>query len=241
MNYTAVQEKIAEIFMECQVRSFPIDCFDILSSYGYRVYSYQELDERNHEVYEMCRTYSEEAFHEKSGKIVAYNELRPIGRIRFSLMHELGHILLRHPTGADCYEKEANYFASHILAPRIAIHYAGCRNSPETARCFNMTLEAAGYAFQDYRRWRRAAVYQMSMVDQRLYQHFYDRKAGCFVYHRSHCAYCSKEILNSTASVCHHCDTTMFRSRSAAATAAARVSACQISDSRLYDYLETGR
>lgn len=39
-------------------------------------------------------------------------------RMRFTLSHELGHILLNHRDEADWEEKEADYFASQLLAPQ---------------------------------------------------------------------------------------------------------------------------
>lgn len=237
MNYDVVIEKITDVLIECQVHSFPLNCFDLLSHYGYRVFSYRELEEKNHEIYEMCISYSEDAFHNGSGRIVAYNERRPSGRIRFSLMHELGHILLKHRGNGIIFEREANFFASHILAPRIAMHYASCLNCQETANRFGLTLEAADYAFQDYRCWRRTAIYKMSMADKKLYQHFYDSETDCFVYHRVQCSYCGQKIVNSASYICHDCDKTMFHKIPHPNT----LSPHQISDCRLFGYLENGR
>lgn len=47
-------------------------------------------------------------------------------------------------------EAEANFFASNILAPRMAIHYARCKNEADVARIFEVSCEAAQYAFDDY-------------------------------------------------------------------------------------------
>lgn len=237
MNYAAISQKAAEVLIQCQVTSFPVDCFALLENYGYRVFTYQELEDKSHEIYEMCISYSEDAFQHGSGKIIAYNEQMPPGRIRFSLMHELGHILLEHRCSQPWAEREANCFASRLLAPRIAIHYACCKNLRDVAHRFDMTLEAADYAFQDYRRWHRMAVYKMNSTDKNLYRHFYDRETGCFVYSRTRCAYCGRELINSRETICRDCDTAMF-GRQPRNTESAL---CQVSDGRLYDYLELGR
>ena len=40
-----------------------------------------------------------------------------VARLRFSLAHELGHILMQHETGHVFSEMEANCFAQHLLCP----------------------------------------------------------------------------------------------------------------------------
>lgn len=48
------------------------------------------------------------------------SHVRPLRR-RFTLAHELGHIILRHPDRSPSEEREADVFASHLLAPRPVI------------------------------------------------------------------------------------------------------------------------
>ena len=42
-------------------------------------------------------------------------------RLRFTLAHELGHVALRHGGEGEHEEREADCFASHLLAPRPVI------------------------------------------------------------------------------------------------------------------------
>lgn len=51
--------------------------------------------------------------------IVGYNEKKPVTRMKFTLAHELGHIVLGHKVGQEYWEEEeANHFALHLLFPR---------------------------------------------------------------------------------------------------------------------------
>ena len=189
-------QKTLETFKRCNTRSFPFDCRQALQEYGYRVFTYQELGQRNPELYELCISCSEEAYSDAVARIVAYNNTRPWSRIRFSLAHELGHIVLEHMMETAANETAANTFASHVLAPRIAIHHAKCANHAEVARIFELSLEAADYAFQDYRRWRRMASYRISPVHQDIYDHFYDSKVEAFVFRVRKCAWCNTLLYN---------------------------------------------
>lgn len=196
LNNNYMTQKTLETFKRCNTRSFPFDCQHALRDYGYRVFTYQELGQKNPELYELCISYSDEAYRDAVARIVAYNNTKPWSRIRFSLAHELGHIVLEHTQETAANETAANAFASHVLAPRIAIHYAKCANHAEVAHVFELSLEAADYAFQDYRRWRRMASYRISAIDQDMYDHFYDSQAEAFVFHVRKCAWCSTLLYN---------------------------------------------
>lgn len=50
--------------------------------------------------------------------IVFYNDAMSRERVRFTLAHELAHLVLQHPdTGEDVYEHEADFFANYLLGP----------------------------------------------------------------------------------------------------------------------------
>ena len=68
-----------------------------------------------------------------SGKyyIVGYNAHKPLERMRFTLAHELGHIVCNHRVGQLWWEEEeANHFARHLLFPR-----------PLLAECFSRGMQ----------------------------------------------------------------------------------------------------
>ena len=206
MDYNKIVTATIEVFRKCDVHSFPINCEDLLKHYGYRIFSYKELRDLNPELYNLSLGYSEDAFRAGASKIVAYNPDRPHGRIRFSLMHELGHHVLGHNESSDQNEKEANAFASHILAPRMAIHYSRCKNANDVARLFDMSFEAADNAFIDYRRWHRNVVmYKMSATDKAMYAHFYNKDQKCFVWSKQNCCFCGRVLYNSMESHCKIC------------------------------------
>ena len=202
-----ILEATIKVFHECKVQSFPIDCIEILKHYGYRTYTYNELKKKNAELYEMCIGYSDDAFREGTSKIIAYNSEKPSGRIRFSLMHELGHHMLEHTGNTKSNEKEANLFSSYILAPRMAIHYAGCKNANDVSHIFNISHEAAENAFDDYRRWHRhVVIYKMSKCDKAMYAHFYNAEKKCFVWSIKKCSFCKSPLYNSADEHCRICN-----------------------------------
>ncbi len=202
MNYDNINFTILEVYKKFNIHSFPLNCFEILKLCGMKVKKYSE---QNPQKKTQCLLYSDDAF--KLKNTIYYNDNKPVGRTRFSLAHELGHIILGHSnSNLEIQEKEADVFASHILAPRIAIHYSRCKNQNDVAKIFYMSQEAAQYAFDDYRRWhRRTVIHKMKELDKAMYDHFYNNDAECFVYKIHLCAYCGTEIYNSDSHVCPLC------------------------------------
>ena len=141
MDYNFIAEKTLAVYMACEVRSFPIDCFKILRHYNFRIYTYAQLLASNRRLYEMCKKYSDDAFRYQD--VICYNQQAHNKRIRFSLMHELGHYILGHKEESIENEQEADYFASYILAPRIAIIRTGCRTADDIHDQFEVSYAAA--------------------------------------------------------------------------------------------------
>lgn len=201
MTYEEILWKILEVFQECNVKSFPINCFELLKHYGYECMEYSELEPNKQEA---CYQVSDDAF--RLNYKVYYNDTVKFCRRRFSLMHELGHIVLDHQAPYSRQnEKEANFFAGNILAPRMAIHYSRCKNANDVAKLFRLTHEAASYAFDDYRRWRRKAIYKMTAYDKAMYSHFYNPEEKCFVWSRRKCQKCDTVLCNTQKTICDSC------------------------------------
>lgn len=64
--------------------------------------------------------------------VVAYNQQKPFDRLRFTLAHELGHILCGHigVKEESVREAEADHFARHLLVPRAFSALLRRRNIP---------------------------------------------------------------------------------------------------------------
>lgn len=193
MNHYDIQKRILDVFAECSVFSFPVDCTSLLEHYGYTLHTYQELGRKNKALYEMCISYSEEAFRDGAHRIIAYNQDKSPLRIRFSLAHELGHHILGHKNETRHNEIEANFFAGNLLAPRMAIYYARCQNARDVSFIFQISEEAAQIAYEDYLRWHEELLLRerrMTALERDMYYHFYRAEQDCFVWNVKTCDFC---------------------------------------------------
>lgn len=199
MDYDKIKLAALHVYRKCNICRFPINCFDILTHYGLTAKKYEDLPPKKKAA---CLELSSDSC--AIGSTIYYNSQMLEHRIRFSLMHELGHILL-----FTNLEEEANFFASYILAPRIAIKYTECKNETDVAKIFNLSNEASKYAFDDYRRWRRHITsHKVSTIDKLTYYHFYDTENKLFVWNKSACRGCGNTVYNTLDSVCDKCNHT---------------------------------
>ena len=138
----------------CNITKFPFDCKKVLKAYGYDCKAYSSLSDKKRKI---CLGISDDAC--IMNGTIYYNDTRIQGRIPFTLMHELAHILLEHIVKDEIEEDEADYFASCILAPRIMIHQLclsnkSCKVTAEDIHnYFGITISASNRALNDYHKW----------------------------------------------------------------------------------------
>ena len=149
MNIDLIDNKILSIYKECKIQTFPIDCELILQHYGFVLYTYKELQNANNTLYNAAKSYSNDAFRFRMS--IYYNSCMPKNRIRFTLMHELGHFILGHQSQEIESEQEADYFASCMLVPRIAILRTGCTTADDIHDQFEVSYAAANRILSDFR------------------------------------------------------------------------------------------
>ena len=146
---------ILDVYETCEIKEFPIDCIDVIKKLKIPLYKYAELSAKKEKE---CYRVSDDAFKLK-GKIY-YNDSFPyICRQRFTLMHEVGHILLKHVGDTKENDDETNYFASHFLAPRILIHKYKCHDAIQIHDKFGLSYQASNRALMSYKEWFRNISY----------------------------------------------------------------------------------
>lgn len=68
------------------------------------------------------------------------------GSRRWSLAHELGHIVLGHDTNCPAFEREANCFAQYLLCPRPVLEAMPTRDEDIVCYAFGVSFAAARIA-----------------------------------------------------------------------------------------------
>ena len=135
------ESEILDVYRKCNVRGFPINCKDIVKGLGFDLISYEDLAESHDDYKRLCMCSNDAFTHYGDRMVIFYNPKSNRGRIRFSIMHEIGHYVLQTES-----EDEADSFAANILAPPAIILDKNLKSADEISRYFDLSVSAANSA-----------------------------------------------------------------------------------------------
>lgn len=207
MTHNDIMEKIYGIYRYANIKAFPICCIDLLDKLDIKHINYADLSDKKKE---MCLAVSNDAFILKN--IIYYNgNQENTMRLRFSIMHELGHIMLKHSEKRNAFEEhQANFFASNILAPRVVIFCSQTTSARGVMNKFLLSHQAAELALQDCEKYYLSRNRDKIVgIDSKIYFNFYNKRANRFVYKISKCLICGETAYNYDA-YCPSCKKMFF-------------------------------
>lgn len=156
-RYDEIEAIVVDFFKTININKFPLDCFEICDQRGIVLIPYSELSEKEKAALNTASEDGSCVLVELQKDIFAwaiyYNDKMPKQRIRFTIMHELGHIILDHSEHSDLAESEANYFAKYALAPPPLIRQFPIEDYIELARVFDLSTKCAFWSMQKYNKW----------------------------------------------------------------------------------------
>lgn len=147
------------------IKSLPVHPSQLIEQNGWIIYTYAQFAARiKRTVSDVIARFSPEAFvfwsHRESNFIICYNESYPPAVVRWTLMHEIAHIVLGHISAqvpsltrvrsADrsVFEIEAQGFARRVLCPSIVLHDCYAVEPAAIMALCGISHEAAVYRSQ---------------------------------------------------------------------------------------------
>lgn len=180
IRYKFIKQIVSNLFISLGINSYPVDILDVCSHienckvvpYSEHMKKYNLTENEIIECFgsdEGCTLFN----FDKKRYLIFYNDLnihyKVAGRKRWTLAHELGHVLLNHHAinnrtaifknnlTDDEYkwmEAEANRFASLLLANPIILYKLNIKNNFDIMKICNLTEEASIYRYSDYLKWQ---------------------------------------------------------------------------------------
>jgi Zn-dependent peptidase ImmA (M78 family) len=157
LNYDRSRDFAWDVLIRNEVKSLPVDIFEICRNERIAMFTYASGKDIIHSMNLESHMVDNDAF--SIGSIIFYDDTKPIMRQRFSLAHELGHILLhtdhkptvhnREPSANDNpTENEANIFASRVLAPLCVLQFMDINSPEEISELCGINISSALIRFK---------------------------------------------------------------------------------------------
>lgn len=181
IRYAYICNQILQIYRSLDGLSFPLDPrkpFQLMNNC--KLMTYKTFSEINHcslqEVFLLCESQSGCTYYDVSNDryLVLFNSSTAnnnvIGRIRWTLAHELGHVVLNHlpyiaePLIAEHnfnnlsnpeLEAEADYFAAAFLCPMPLFDQLHIQSASDIQNTFGLSYEASEVRWKEYIKWKR--------------------------------------------------------------------------------------
>ncbi|MGN0163934.1 MAG: ImmA/IrrE family metallo-endopeptidase [Candidatus Ornithomonoglobus sp.] len=190
-DYKKARDLAWKILIKFKVSSLPVNIFDICHNVGVRIYTYRENQELI-KAYKLSRyALSNDGFSITINNHYAifYNDtIVPYSRTKFTLAHELGHILLGHITDngvvtrwnvgeevpPDPQETAANQFAARLLAPACVLYELNVQTVSELMSLTGLSYTAAEYRLKRLNELRERNKFYMSALERQVRHQFED-------------------------------------------------------------------
>lgn len=175
-RYTDVRNASWQALIDFNVRELPVSLSDICLQLLITL-----IDDSH--AHELSPTESGVAVKQGGKWYIIFDDTEVRGKQRFTVAHELGHILLGHDLRNGYYtrrenivkpadETEADMFAARLLAPACVLWGIGATSAEQIARVCDISRSAAEYRAKRMDLLLRRGKFLTSPLERQVYQQF---------------------------------------------------------------------
>lgn len=186
-NYKNARDAAWKTLIECGISSLPVRPSEICRHYNWVLADYIDgkrsiellgLSELREKTDGFCAVTENHVY-------IFYDSSLTVGRQRFTVAHEIGHLILGHvgpgtatvenrePTGAERDEEtQANQFAARLLAPACVLHEIGATEPEEIHKLCGISKQAAKIRAERMQELERRGRYYTSNLECRVVRQF---------------------------------------------------------------------
>lgn len=186
-NYKKSRNAAWEILLACGVDKLPVNLNEVLRHLGVLAYSYSRSRDmlESTGLAEIAKQVSGLTFYSGSQPVILYNDAESSQRIRFTIGHELGHIVLGHvqPGEHTCQNREpqlgdspteqaANRFAADLLAPACVLWGLDLHRAEDIAKVCKISIQAAHFRAERMEILYQRNKFLLHPLERAVYQQF---------------------------------------------------------------------
>lgn len=171
-RYEEIKRIIVRLFVKHNVSCIPVNGFELASKMGIHVIPYSAYPPETRRLM-LMKSIDGFCVEKEPGEwYIFYNDEMDFRRINNTILHEIGHIVLDHSEDSELAEKEVKFFAKYALVPPVLVHKLKLDNPYDISVTFEVSLEAACYAFSYYRKWLNCGPADFTSYEHTLLQLF---------------------------------------------------------------------
>lgn len=173
-RYEEIKKIISTIYVDYGISKIPFDVVEFCGMAGFKLIPYSRCSK---EKKEFLLRFSEDGLsyydENKKSYVIIYNDITVSKqRQRFTIMHEVGHIMLEHKNSSDKEEAEANFFARNILAPMPLIILYELNDVNRIATLFDISIECAKISLENYIKRKKTVFSKLKDYEIELISNF---------------------------------------------------------------------
>lgn len=186
-NYQHARDAAWKMLVDCQITDLPVNVSQICQHYGWRLTDYRAGREAITALGLSDLTKQTDGFcvYTNGRYYIFYDASRPRPRQRFTVAHEIGHIMLGHIGDGQCTcknrdpsaddapeETQANQFAARILAPAWVLHSIRALTASEIADVCEISMAAASFRAQRMHILEKRGRYLLHPLERQIAEQF---------------------------------------------------------------------
>lgn len=172
-RYEEIKKVIANLLEELEIRTLPINELEIAKKLNIPLVPYSAVGVEP-ESFDLLTKCSADGFI-STGSVtkIYYNDVdNSYQRMKWTIIHEIGHSILGHKESSEVAETEADFFVGYLLAPPVLIHEFKIKTPAEIVDRFGLSLTAASYALNRYKKWLKYGNDCYTEYEMRIYSIF---------------------------------------------------------------------
>lgn len=145
-RYKDLRNSTWQTIIDFNIKSLPVVLSDITDKLGIKILNNSDVDELNNRERGVTLNFGDDWY-------IIVNDTESVPVCRFTIAHEIGHILLGHmlidKTKYRTFgkrneeEQEADMFAARLLAPACVLHELQALSAEQIAKVCNISISAA--------------------------------------------------------------------------------------------------
>lgn len=186
-NYQNARDAAWRILLDCKIDRLPVDLNAICCKLKIKVLTYGDNTRiiEQAKLNQVVRNTDGMTFYARKTPVILFNERVSPQRAKFTIAHEVGHIILGHVKPGDFTianrephlgdapeEQAANQFAARLLAPACVLWGLGVHTQEEIMKLCRISRPAAEFRANRMKELYRRDKFLISPLEQEVYGQF---------------------------------------------------------------------